>query len=531
MGIVKLLDCTLRDGGYINDWGFGEKGIKAIIKKLEQTGIEMIEVGFLKGNSYDPEKSLFPDVESIKHVLLRKESQITYVAMLDMSAPIPLERITPFDGSSIDGIRVIFKKNRINEAYQACEHIKKAGYKVFVNFVSTDAYTDKEFIEGIEKFNVLNPDGVTIVDTFGMIKRKHFKRLVAIADNNLNPDAMLCYHAHNNLQQAFGNAEAMVEMNMRRDIVIDACVFGMGRGAGNLCLELFAEYMNDNYGKSYRISPMLEIMDEYLSGFYKTKFWGYSLPLYLSATHGCHPNYAIYLAEKNTLSEKAFNELLRTISYDDKYIFSKDKAEKYYKQYMDSFVEDGETLQRLAEIVKDKTVLLLAPGNSIREYRDRITEMIREDTVVICVNFFDAAYSPDYVFTSNIRRFQRVIEESGAEATKTKVIATSNIPDCGKADMVVNFSSFTGSNNEVFDNSGLMAIRLLENVGVREICIAGMDGYRESEKGAYYETGFEPYHTVEMSEKNSLISEELNEIMKRVRLHFITPTGYAVQER
>ena len=531
MGIVKLLDCTLRDGGYINDWAFGEKGIRAIIKKLEQTGIEMIEVGFLKGDSYDPEKSLFPDVESIRHVLPGKESRIQYVAMLDMSAPIPLERITPFDGSSVDGIRVIFKKNKISEAYLACRHIKRAGYKVFVNFVSTDAYTDKEFIEGIERFNELEPDGVTIVDTFGMIKRKHFKRLVAIADNNLNPDAMLCYHAHNNLQQAFGNAEAMVEMNMRRDIVIDACVFGMGRGAGNLCLELFAEYMNDNYGKSYRISPMLEIMDEYLSGFYKTKFWGYSLPLYLSATHGCHPNYAIYLAEKNTLSEKAFNELLRGISYDDRYVFSRDKAEQYYKQYMNSFVDDGETLRRLADIVRDRKILLLAPGNTIREYRDRIVGMIREDTLVICVNFFDEAYSPDYVFTSNIRRFQRVIGEVRSKASRTKVIATSNIPDRAQADMVVNFSSFTGSGNEIFDNSGLMAIRLLEYVGVKEISIAGMDGYREAEKAAYYEAGFEPYHTVEMSEKNSLISEELNEIMKRVRLRFITPTGYAVRER
>ena len=249
MGNVYLLDCTLRDGGYINNWEFGFKGINAIIRKLEQTGIEMIEVGFLKGDSYDQNKSLFPDVKSIINVLPHKEDGITYVGMLDMSAPIPLDRITQNNGKSIDGIRVIFKKNKIEEAYEACKHIKFAGYKVFVNFVSTDAYTDQEFIEGIEKFNVLAPDGVTIVDTFGMIKRKHFKRLIAIADNNLDPEIMLCYHAHNNLQQAYGNAEAMVEMNLSRDIVIDACVFGMGRGAGNLNLELFAEYMNDNYGK------------------------------------------------------------------------------------------------------------------------------------------------------------------------------------------------------------------------------------------------------------------------------------------
>ena len=523
MGKLYLLDCTLRDGGYINDWEFGYNGILSIIKKLEQTGIEMIEVGFLKGDTYNPDKTLFPSIESVKNVLTHKMSSITYVGMLDMSAPIPLTRITPNDGKSIDGIRVIFKKNKINEAYEACEYIKKAGYKLFVNFVSTDAYTDKEFIEGIERFNELNPDGITIVDTFGMIKRKDFKRLVAIADNNLDADTMLCYHAHNNLQQAFGNAEAMVEMNMSRDIVIDACVFGMGRGAGNLNLELFAEYMNDNYGKNYNISPMLEIMDEYLNQFYKTKFWGYSLPLYLSATHGCHPNYAIYLAEKNTLSEKAFNELLNGISAEDKMVFSKDKAEAYYKGYMESFVNDDDTIEKLSLILAGKKVVLLAPGKSIKDYRDNITSVIDENTIVICINFYDERYSPTYVFTSNIRRFAKIIEDSKAE-----IIATSNIRDRDKANYVVNFSSFTGRNSDIFDNSGLVALRLLERLGLKEVYIAGMDGYSEVEKGDYYESGFEAYHTNNMFNMNELMSKELRSISKRMELHFITPTKYTI---
>ena len=76
---------------------------------------------------------------------------------------------------------------------------------------------------------------------------------------------MLGYHSHNNMQQAMGNASAFTEMHLHRDIILDACVFGMGRGAGNLNLELFAEYMNENFDKQYRIEPMLEIIDEYLN--------------------------------------------------------------------------------------------------------------------------------------------------------------------------------------------------------------------------------------------------------------------------
>ena len=149
MGRVVLLDCTLRDGGYINDWCFGEENIKGFCRKIAQTGIEICEVGFIKGDTYDPKKSVFPDIESFKNVIQPKSKRMKYVGMIDMSAPIPMDRIVPFDGTSIDGIRVIFKKDKIDEAYEYCKYIQDLGYFVSVNFVGTDSYTDKEFIGGI----------------------------------------------------------------------------------------------------------------------------------------------------------------------------------------------------------------------------------------------------------------------------------------------------------------------------------------------------------------------------------------------
>ena len=268
---------------------------------------------------------------------------------------------------------------------------------------------------------------------------------------------------------------------------------------------------------------MLEIMDEYLSDFYKMKFWGYSLPLYLSATHGCHPNYAIYLAEKNTLSEKAFDELLKGISEEDKFVFSKEKAEKYYKRYMESYYEDASSIEMLTKEFNGKKVLLLAPGKTLSEFQDAIKEYLLEKPIVVCVNFYDAAFSPSYIFTGNIRRFNKVISEH-----QCKIIATSNIPECTQADFPINFSSFTGSNNEVFDNSGLMALRLLETLGVKEVNIAGMDGFTELEKGNYYGIGFEAYHTNKMSSNNGMVSSALKEISKHLQMHFITPTNYTL---
>lgn len=522
MGTIKLLDCTLRDGGYINDWRFGKSAIIDTIRKLEQTGIEAIEVGFLKGNTYDPDRTVFPDVNSIKNVLFDKKATQSYVAMLDMSAPIPMDRITARAADTIDGIRVIFKKNKIDEAYVYCQYIKQMGYQVYVNFVGTDQYTDKEFIEGIERFNHLNPEGVTIVDTFGMIKRKEFMRFVALADHNLNPDAMLCYHAHNNLQQAFGNAEALVEMNLKRDIVIDACIFGMGRGAGNLNLELFAEYMNENHNKNYLIPPMLKIMDEYLAPFYRKKFWGYSLPLYLSATKGCHPNYAIYYAEKDTLPVKAFNELLQSIPANEKINFNKETAEKYYLQYLENYIDDSAVLSELERAIGKSDVLLVAPGESRFDFMEEINAVIaKENVTVMCVNFFSKELHPQFVFCGNMKRFAKLPSN-----TEAKVIVTSNVGNTeGKsADYVINFSSYISKNADIIDNAGLMALRLLCALGTKNVYVAGMDGYSAIES---IDIGKKVPDEIAIL-KNRLISEELNEIRKHINIDFITPTNYSL---
>ncbi len=521
MGKTYLLDCTLRDGGYINDWCFGEDAIKGFVKKIANTNIEMLEVGFIKGKTYYPHKSVFPDTNSFTNVISQKSPSMLYVGMLDMSSPVDKSCIYPRNKASIDGIRVIFKKDKIEEAYDYCSYIKQQGYMLFVNFVGTDQYSDKEFIEGIEKFNVLKPDGVTIVDTFGMIKRKQFLRMVYLADNNLSKEIMLCYHAHNNLQQAFGNAEALVEMNLKRDICIDACIFGMGRGAGNLNLELFAEYMNENYNTNYKIEPMLEIMDEYLMEFYKTKFWGYSLPLYLSATLGCHPNYAIYLAEKDTLNVKAFNDLLQGISPSDKLVFSKEKAEYYYRQYQEKNIDDSSSVSKLSKELGNKHVVILAPGNSLVKFADKIKEVLQKtDTIAIAANFTANEFNPQYIFSSNMRRFSKIQGK-----TKAACITTSNM-GCVDTDYIVNFSSYASQYPEIIDNSGIMLLKLLMSIGIKEVYIAGMDGYSNYEGINYLDQNLEYDFSKESEIRNKLISNELISISKKIKIEFLTPTIY-----
>lgn len=524
MNKIHLLDCTLRDGGYINDWRFGAQTIRGFSRKIAQTGIEVFEVGFLKGDRYDPDRTVFPDVACVADSIAPKQPGLMYVGMLDMSAPLPPERIPPCDGTSLDGIRVIFKKDRIALAREYCAAVQKLGYVLFVNFVGTDQYSDAEFVEAIETFNALSPYAMTVVDSFGLIKRRQFLHFVELADRHMRPGIVLGYHAHNNLQQAMGNAQALCEMDLPRELCIDACVFGMGRGAGNLNLELFAEYMNENYGTHYRIEPMLEIMDEYLNGIYREKFWGYSWPLYLSASTGCHPNYAIYLAEKNTLTVKSFHELLQQIPPEDKARFSREKAERYYRAYQENFMDDRASLDALSAVFAGKTVLLLAPGRSLLENADGILQAVQTaHPLVLAVNFTGMIVQPDYIFSSNMRRFVKI-----QGRTDAKCITTSNMRDCTQSDHTVNFSSYACAAPEIFDNSGLMALHLLEALRVRQVLLAGMDGYAPYRGGNYADHALEYTFEVDADTRNRLIAEELSAIGRRMPIRFLTPTQYTI---
>lgn len=112
---TKILDCTLRDGGYINDFRFGKSGIIKIISQLTLAGIDIIETGFLEDCNYDEETSIYNKVEQISSVLPADHKQSMYVAMA-CYGEYDISQLSEYDGTSIDGIRVTFHYNEIEEA-------------------------------------------------------------------------------------------------------------------------------------------------------------------------------------------------------------------------------------------------------------------------------------------------------------------------------------------------------------------------------------------------------------------------------
>ena len=289
MSRVRVLDCTLRDGGYCNDCRFGLANSRYLVDCLVQAGVDIIECGFLtQKKPYEEDYTRFNTLEQAARLLPEDRAGRLFVALLDYGT-YDVEDLPPWDGSSLDGIRVTFHKEDRDPALEAARRIQEKGYKVFLQPMVALSYTDQEYLELIEKANQLRPYAFYLVDSFGTMKRKEMLRFFYLIEHNLAEGIQVGFHSHNNLQLAYANAQTLVELGSSRPLLIDASIQGMGRGAGNLNTELFLEHLNDNAGGRYQVKPLLRAIDRVVGGFYQQNPWGYSLPNYLSASHNAHP--------------------------------------------------------------------------------------------------------------------------------------------------------------------------------------------------------------------------------------------------
>lgn len=337
MSIIKILDCTLRDGGYVNNWGFGYENIKSILSRLAKANLDIIECGFLEDIEYERQCSFFSNIEQIESLLPKDRGTSQFVAMTRYGN-LDINNLKFNNGSSIDGIRVTFHEHEADEAIEYCKQIKEKGYKVYVQPVGTTSYTDLRLLKIIEVVNTIKPYAFYMVDTLGIMKKNDILRMFHLIDNNLTKDIAIGFHSHNNLQLSFSNAQELIDIHSKRDIIIDSSVYGMGRGAGNLNSELIAEYLNSIKNKNYDIDFLLEIVDDLIKDIKEKYSWGYSVPYYLAATNNCHPNYAAYLMNKKTLPVKSIGEILRSIEGSKKELYDKQYISKLYTEYQDTIL-------------------------------------------------------------------------------------------------------------------------------------------------------------------------------------------------
>ncbi len=529
MSQVKFLDCTLRDGGYVNNWKFGRETIRDMIRRFSSSGVDIIECGFLTDLPSDPDQSLFHSVEEI-NALLPENSQSLFVAMIAIGEKeINPALLSDAAETGLGGIRLTFHPDEIDKAFCYGEMIQRKGYRLFMQPVGTAGYTDEELIRLIKRVNQLNPYAFYLVDTLGTMYGKLLLRQVILADNNLAPGIRIGYHSHNNLQMSFANAQKLLEFKTDRGMIIDCSASGMGRGAGNLCTELVLNYYNNEFENRYHVLPVLEVVDKYITAISLTSRWGYSCPYFLAASQDCHPNYASYLMSKQTVSVSSVSELLDQIPQERREQFDKQLIEHLYQKYQSHAVNDLDAIDALRQKMEGRKVLVLAPGKSIAAYQDRIQEFIDEENpLIISVNFVPHQYRYDLLFLTNDRRY----EETREEIDWNKTIATSNIRELPGEALTVNYSSLLNTSLYASDSAGAMLLKLLVKCTVKDVYLAGMDGFSDDPLSNYYAPDYAVLnYDIPLRVKNEEINVQLNKRAKELNLVFLTPSLYKIQNQ
>lgn len=329
---INLLDCSLRDGGHVNNAYFGKNVIKSIIKNLNQAGTELIEIGFLKNGNFSEDEANYTTIEEAYNYL-PEYSKSEYSVMIRPDW-YDIKKLSPCDGR-INYIRFAFYYKDIKLTKEYCKIVKDYGYKFFLNPVNIIGYSDLELGHLIDDVNEISPNAFTMVDTFGALTETKlvelYNKIETLTDDNLIIDL----HLHENLNSAFSLAKKFLEIKKKeRKVFLDASLYGIGRIPGNLCIELIMDYLNDKFDKIYDIDFVLELIDNYIETLKNKYKWGYSPAYYYTGKFKIHRSYAEYLLTKDLSLLDIKNILLKIKDKSDMITFNKDLADKEYSKYM-----------------------------------------------------------------------------------------------------------------------------------------------------------------------------------------------------
>lgn len=523
MSNIKILDCTLRDGGYINNWNFGYDNILKVATGLNEAKLDIIEIGFINENEkYDLSRTMFNNTKQINEILDKIPNIKSQIVAMIMIGKCGIENIQDRKDTKIDGIRVCFKKHQIDDAYEYCKLIQDKGYDLFLQPASVTDYKKEDILYLINKFKDLKVKAYYIVDTHGIMREKDVLKYYKLFNDNLAENIPIGFHSHNNLQLSFSNSQALINKKSKRTIYIDSSVQGMGRGAGNLCTELITQHLNYiKYGK-YNILPILKLVDECINPIFKETPWGYNVAYYIASINECHPNYSTFLSNKQTIGVEDINYIMKQIPADKKRNYDEKLILELYTNYLSNKYDDTKDKQKLKEIIGNKSILLLAPGKSLKKEENKIVDFINNnDCYIISINFISKNIKSDALFISNLKR----AKEIDFDEINMEVLYTSNIDIKNKKSLKFNYSRYLNDYDYISDNSALLLINILKEIGYENIFIAGFDGYDISNDKNYFDNSLMPSIDNEILLKfNKEISKYISDL--DIKISFITKSNY-----
>ena len=294
---VRVLDCTMRDGGLVTNFHFDDNMVRALYLALADAGVDYMEVGYKASKKiFSPEKFgkwKFSTEEDIRRVLGDLPVGPKLAFMADAERTDYHTDILPKSESVVDLVRVATYVHQLPTALDMVKDAKDKGYETAINLMAVSTVGEQELEEAIAILAASDADIVYLVDSFGSfyseITRSYVNRYMA----HVRPvGKKLGIHAHNNQQLAFANT---IEALIMGTSFLDTTVYGLGRGAGNCHTELMLGFLKN---PKYHVRPLLKVIDEHVAPLKKTERWGFDIPYMLTGQFNVHPQPAIKYVNK-----------------------------------------------------------------------------------------------------------------------------------------------------------------------------------------------------------------------------------------
>lgn len=314
---LKVLDCTIRDGGLVNAHKFSDEFVRAVYMACIEAGVDYMEVGYKNSprlfstEQYGPWK--FCDEAHLNKVFAGHDAAkkgLKLVAMADATKSDWQEQIVPRDQSVLDMIRVAFYAHQVSEAVEMIQHAHDMGYETSANLMAVSAISENEIDTVLEAIKPTPAGAMVIVDSYGHLYREQVDILYTKYSRAMEGTGKeIGIHAHNNLQLAFANTIEAIILGANR---ADATMGGLGRGAGNCPLELLLGFLRN---PKFHMRPVVKLLQEHIEPLRAKYQWGALLPYNVTGQLNSHPQAAIKFLDsddnKNFL--KFFDELITDV--------------------------------------------------------------------------------------------------------------------------------------------------------------------------------------------------------------------------
>lgn len=308
---IKVFDCTIRDGGLVNNYHFSDAFVKAHYETCVAAGVDYMEIGknvsptIMSVDEYGPWN--FCKEEDIRRIVGNNDTDMKIAVMADIGRSLK-EELIPKSESVVDMIRIATYIHQIPAAIELIEDAHAKGYETTVNIMAISKSFDDELDEVLAQLSKTNVDVIYIADSFGSFYPEQIKKLtekyLKVAQES---GKKVGIHAHNNLQLAYANTlEAMIYGTSFLDVTIS----GLGRGAGNCPLELLIGFLKN---PKYKLMPVLKFIEEYIVPLEKELDWGYSIPYMLTGQLNEHPRAAMKARDEK---DTKYREFYKTLTVD-----------------------------------------------------------------------------------------------------------------------------------------------------------------------------------------------------------------------